>query len=605
MKKVMHLIAAVLCLTLLLSSCAGPEAPSTTDNATQGGITVNSTTAPATVPTEPEATTQPSQPTQTTAPTVPTDPAVPTDPTDPSVPTEPSVPEVDTYRVNPLEYPGDAVQTLAERNISVVDFAARGAAETSYTGNAHHVGTNIVVSPYYTATVDGVELPVYATPVYVYTNSHGVLHSYASVDVDFGNRESITLKLKVDDYVPVKSAQVYSHDSAKLTLKDRTITLEISKHGTYTVVLDDNQEYAISVFVRTYEDEQAEIDRYKAQFGDDKVIVYEPGLHEISYINMLQDNTVLYLKAGALLLPKHTFDIVSDTVNATLSEFGAQYCNELGLSRYPVINGYASDNMVIAGRGTVDMTQLDWHERRGIVFSLCNHVSMDGVIMVNPCEWSFITYRCTDVSVTQSAVLGYRTNSDAFAICNTIDATVTDCFARTGDDMFEVKTLGGVATAVSDNITFSRCQAWGSKARCFGVIGEIEKSVTNVTFQDGIVIFRDATWDNNRIGSLIVLRECGKGNVDGITFRNIHIHHDSGRPINVGVYNSDLTEGTMQNIVFQNITVNAKMKGQVRQNNCQRFFIVLKNVEANGQLITDRNVVDYIYWDAEGMISVE
>ncbi len=599
MKKVIRLITAILCLSLLLSACVGPETPTTTDNATQGGTTVNSTTAPTTVPTEPEATTQPTQATVSTQPTEPSAPPVP------SVPTEPSVPEPESYRVSPLEYPKDAVQTLAERKISAADFAARAAGETSYTGNGHYDGTNIVVSPYYTAMVDGVELPVYATPVYVYTNSHGVLHSFASVDVDFGTHESITLKLKVAGDVPVKSAQVFSYDSAKLTLKSRTITLEISKHGTYTVVLDDNQEYALSIFVRTYADEQAEIDRYKAQFGEDKVIVYEPGLHEISYINMLQDNTVLYLKAGALLLPKHTFDIISDTVNSTIKEFGAQYCNELGLSRYPVINGYASDNIVIAGRGTVDMTQMDWHERRGIVFSLCNHVSVDGVIMVNPCEWSFITYRCTDVSVTQSAVLGYRTNSDAFAICNTQGATVTDCFARTGDDMFEVKTLGGVATAVSDNITFSRCQAWGSKARCFGIIGEIEKSVTNVTFQDSIVIFRDATWDNNRIGSLIVLRETGKGNVDGVTFRNIHIHHDSGRPFNVGVYNSDLTEGTMQNIVFQNITVNAGMKGQVRQNQCQRFFIVLKNVEANGQLITDRNVGEYIYWDAEGMISIE
>ena len=66
-------------------------------------------------------------------------------------------------------------------------------------------------------------------------------------------------------------------------------------------------------------------------------------------------------------------------------------------------------------------------------------------------------------------------NSDAFAICNSIDVQVTDCFARTGDDMFEVKTLGGVDTAVSRDITFRRCQAWGSKARCFGIIGEIEK----------------------------------------------------------------------------------------------------------------------------------
>ena len=191
---------------------------------------------------------------------------------------------------------------------------------------------------------------------------------------------------------------------------------------------------------------------------------------------------------------------------------------------------------------------------------------MDGVILINPCEWAFITYRCENVSVTQSAVLGYRTNSDAFAICNSTDVAVTDCFARTGDDMFEVKTLGGVDTAVSRNITYRRCQAWGSKARCFGVIGEIEKDVSNILFEDGIVIFRDAVWDNNRIGSLIVLRESGSGNVSNVTFRNIHIHFDAGRPINVGVYSSSLQDGTMTNIEFENVTYNARMSALLQKN---------------------------------------
>jgi len=255
----------------------------------------------------------------------------------------------------------------------------------------------------------------------------------------------------------------------------------------------------------------------------------------------------------------------------------------------------------------VDMTQLDWHERRGIVFTLCDNISMDGMIVINPCEWAFITYRCTNVNVTQSAVLGYRTNSDAFAICNTIDATVTDCFARTGDDMFEVKTLGGVDGAVSKNITYSRCQAWGSKARCFGVIAEMEKDISNILFEDGIVIFRDATWDNNRIGSLVVLRECGSGKVDGVTFRNIHIHYDRGRAIQVGVLDRNLTDSLMQNIVFENITYNAKMSSQLRLNigKGNILSVALNNVTANGEKITTKNVDDYFYCDQKGLITVQ
>lgn len=524
---------------------------------------------------------------------------------DGTVPTGNHVTQGSGIRV--LEYDKDAVQTLEERKISLADFAARGAGESNYKGNGHYDGTNLVISPYFSGKIGNQELPVYATPVYVATDSHGALHSFASVDVDLSKNSMVIITLEVHDPVRMQYAQVFSHDAASLSYSNQTIRLAVTKHGAYTVVINDDQDYAITVFVRSYEDEDAKIREYQQTYGEENVIVYEPGLHEIDHILMLKDNMVLYLKAGAILLPKHTIDIMDDKAAANESEFGANETNGLGLRRFSVINGFNAENLIIAGRGTVDMTQMDWHERRGIVFSLCDKVSMDGVIVINPCEWAFITYRCTDVTVTQSAVLGYRTNSDAFAICNTIGATVTDCFARTGDDMFEVKTLGGVEGAVSRDITYTRCQAWGSKARCFGVIGEIEKDVSNILFEDGIVIFRDAIWDNNRIGSLVVLRECGKGVVDGITFRNISIHYDAGRPIQVGVYSEELTNSQMKNILFENVAISGKEKGQLRLNSGDGnvLSVIFKNVIANGAMVNEFNIKSYLTWDRNGLFVIQ
>ena len=505
-----------------------------------------------------------------------------------------------------LRYPDAAVQKLSDPNFTLSEFMKRGAGETSYKGNGHYDGTSLVESPYFTASVNSEELPVYATPVYVATDSHGALHSYASLDVDFSAYSMVTITLSVN-LVKMQYAEVYSHDPAVLSYADQTIRLTVNKNGAYTVVLNDSQDYAITIFVRTYEDEDAKIREYQTLYGEENVIVYEPGLHEIDYILLLKSNTVLYLKAGAVLLPKHTFDIQSDSDAAAAKEFGAAQSNAIGLKCYPVINGFNAENLIIAGRGTVDMTQLDWHERRGIVFTLCKNVTMDGVIILNPSEWAFITYRCEDVTVTQSAVMGYRTNSDAFAICNSIEVNVSNCFARTGDDMFEVKTLGGVDTAVSRDITFTRCQAWGSKARCFGVIGEIEKDVTNILFEDGIVIFRDATWDNNRIGSLVVLRECGTGTVTNVTFRNITIHNDAGRAIQVGVYDDKLANVRMEGIVFENITYTARKDSQIRANVGEGnvISVTYKNVKANGMLLTTENVFQYTMWDQSGMVTVE
>ena len=514
---------------------------------------------------------------------------------DPTV--ENTVPEDTGNGIAPLRYPDEVVQR--DESFSVSDFSARAAGETSYVGNGHYDGTSLIVSPFYTGTVNKMELPVYATPVYVADGNYGVLHSYASVNVDFTKNQTATITLTPVGKTPLKSAQLFSQGEGKLLVANGELTLKVKEHGVYTIVVNDSQSYAITVFVRTWENEDAAIAQYREQYGEENVIVYEPGLHEIDYIWLQKSNMVLYLKAGAVLLPKHTFDIQSDSAASNMAEFGAQESNGIGLNRYPVVNGYACENLIIAGRGTVDMTQLDWHERRGIVFTQCTGVTMDGVIMLNPCEWAFITYRCTDVNVTQSAVFGYRTNSDAFAICNSINVNVSDCFARTGDDMFEVKALGGVYGAVSKDITFSRCTAWGSKARCFGVIAEIEKDVTNILFEDGIVIFRDAIWDNNRLGSLVVLRECGSGNVDGVTFRNILIHYDYGRPINVGVYSDNLTGGSIKNVVFENITYRSAMKGQIRCLNGGQLQITFKNISANGNILDDSNMKNWFSWDRD------
>lgn len=517
-----------------------------------------------------------------------------------------TAPKAEMYRIRSLTYPSSAVQTLEQRNLTAESFVQRTTG-SGYDGQTHRAGTNLVVSPYYTATADNLAVPVYATPVYVATGNKGALHSFASIDVEFADHARVAIQLDVSSRIACSSVQVFSANGTTAAVHNNRITMNVTAHGVYTLVLNDSQDTAFTLFVREYADEEAEIAAYRRQYGEDKVLVYEPGLHPIDYLLLMKNDMVLYLKAGAILLPKHTFDIRSDIQASTLSEGTASYCNALGLNRFPVVNGFQSSNLRIAGRGTVDMTGMDWHERRGIVFSLCNNVTIEGVILVNPAEWALITYRCSNVRISQCAVLGYRTNSDAFAICNSVDVQVTDCFARTGDDMFEVKTLGGPSDAVSRNITYSRCQAWGSKARCFGIIGEIERDVSDVLFEDSTVIWRDAIWDNDRIGSLVVIREVGQGIVQDITFRNIQIHQDKGRAINCVVYTPGLAGSRMNGILFENIRYTAGMPSQCKLNSGSgnQMKVTLKNVTANGEKVTSGNLHELFLQDQNGLIAVE
>lgn len=483
-----------------------------------------------------------------------------------------------------LHYP-DEIMTLEAKGITEEEFVKRAAGETSYVGNGHTDGTEIVISPVYSASSGKTEVPVYAVPVYVASENKGTLHSYASVM----SEGEISLELTPQRELPLEKAYLVSEHQAELKVQKDGLVLSAKTPGSYTVVFGDSQVNAFTLFLREWTDEEAEIASYKAAYGEDHVIVYEKGLHEIDHLSLEEDNTVLYLKAGAILLPKHTFDVTDDAANASLTEEGAKEHNAIGLSRYPVINGYGAKNLMIAGQGTVDMSEMDWHERRGVVFTLCENVTVENLILLNPAEWAFISYRNQNVTVKECAVLGYRTNSDAFAICNTQNAEITDSFARSGDDLFEVKTLGGPEDAVSENITFRYCTAWGSKARCFGIPGEIERDIRNVTFSDSTVITRDAVWDNDRLGSLVIIRETGAGTIKDVTFENIRVLRDDGRVINVNEYVEGLSPTEIA-VTFRNIVASSVEKPQFWVKNAEsKLEVTLDGVSLNGETITENN----------------
>ncbi|MBO5410045.1 MAG: hypothetical protein J6A60_02170, partial [Clostridia bacterium] len=187
------------------------------------------------------------------------------------------------------------------------------------------------------------------------------------------------------------------------------------------------------------------------------------------------------------------------------------------------------------------------------------------VKIINSPEWSFISYCCTGLNIDNVDIIGNRGNCDGFAICNSHNVTVDNCFARVADDTFEVKALGGIMD--SRNITFTNCIAWGGYARCFGITGEVNKMISDVTFRDCAVIYRDGIWDNDRIGSLVVVAEQTNGSIDGVLFENIEIFRDEGIPILVKIYDEEAENFEIKNVVFRNISYTSYMKPKIAGTN--------------------------------------
>lgn len=489
-----------------------------------------------------------------------------------------------------LEYPKEAVKTLEEWNITEEELKSRADSELElYVGCQGYDDVNgIVVSPYYSAKIGEKDIPVYAATVFLGETQYGELHSFSEIYIDEG--EEFTFNIELDSKaLKIKNAICLPEKlGVEVSCCKGIMTASINDFGIYTFLFNNaSQACAYTLFVRERVDEETEIARYKEQYGEENVYVVESGLLKTPYACFTQDNMVVYLKQGAYVLAEHAYDIMSEDDENNCVEPEAQGLNSLGLTRFPFVNFYNCENIKFVGRGVLDLSHLDRRERRGVVFTQCKNVAVEGIKIVNAPEWSFITYCCQNIRIKDVDIFGYRQNSDAFAICNTQGGLIERCFARSGDDLFDVKALNAPESEGSENITFTDCVAWGGKARCYGIHGEVNRPICNITFKDSAVICRDATWNNNRIASLAVIVELAEGSIDGVTFDNIEIFRDDGRAMACVIFTEEIGDMntrpiynfTADNIVFKNITYNAAMKsGFAAANETNTMNITVENV---------------------------
>ncbi len=474
-------------------------------------------------------------------------------------------PESEDFDFSFLEYPEEAIITLEEAGLTEQELVSRASAELpEYVQSGGYDDINgITISPYYTAKISDTEIPVYASVVFIRVDDTGTLHSFSEIYVDPDSDFSFNIELTGAD-VTLKNAIVLpeSH-GVKAQCKDNKVTATISKTGIYTFLFNGaDQYYGYTLMVREKIDEDAEIAEYIKSYGEENVTVLDKGVYEYDYVNFVaQNNQVIYLREGAYVIANHLYDIDCAEDENKYSEENAAGHNAIGLTRYPFLNFYNCNNLTLTGRGVIDLTHLDRRERRGVVFTNCNNINVSGIKIINSPEWSFISYCCTDVSIEQVDIIGNRGNCDGFAICNSHNVTVNDCFARVADDTFEVKALGGIMD--SRNITFTNCIAWGGYARCFGITGEVNKKISDITFRDCAVVYRDGIWDNDRIGSLVVVAEQTEGSIDGVLFENIEIFRDEGRPILVKIYDEEAENFEIKNVVFRNISYTSYMKPKI------------------------------------------
>lgn len=496
-----------------------------------------------------------------------------------------------------LEYPAEAIKTPAQIGLSTSQFISRAdddGDELYVNAQGYQDINGIIPSPYFSVHVEKKKIPVYATTVFVGETQKGALHSFCEIYVDTSKDFSLEYQLNSHSFI-MENVNVFPQNADLVAMyKSTVLNGRITKLGTYTFVFNsDDQEHGFTLFVRELVDEDKEIAELQSKGYN--VVVVEKGLHSDfpAYDFYGANNTVYYLKRGAYLLAKHTYDINSETDNTgnpdktDQTEMNAGHL-PMGLTRIPYINLNVCNNVKILGNGVIDLSHLDRGERRGIVLAYSNNMEIRGVKIINSPEWSFITYDCENIVIKDVDIFGYRQNSDAFAICNTRNATIDNSFCRSGDDLFDVKTAGGREEAISKNVTFTNCTAWNGKARCFGICGEVYKEISDITFKDSCVVFHDATWNADRIPALAIVVENSGGSISNVTFENIVIHRAHSRAIGCLIYGSDVENFNISDIKYKNIRYNSVNPNKIASNEktTNRITAEFENVYANGYKIT-------------------
>lgn len=504
-----------------------------------------------------------------------------------------------------LEYPEEAIKSLSSVGLTTTSFTKRAdddGDELYVNAQGYQDINGIIKSPYFTVHVEQTYIPVYATTVFVGNTQKGALHSFCEVYVDTSKNFELSFQLNTHGFMINNVTILPRTLDFKPIYQNTVLNGKITQLGTYTFVFNnDDQEHGFTIFVRELVDEDAEIRKYQEQGYN--VVPVEKGFHNSDAFFDLygSNNTVFYLKRGAYLLSKHTYDITSDNDNYNnTSKQDTDLMNAghlpMGLNRCPYLNLTGCNNVKIVGSGVVDLSHLDRAERRGIVIAYANNIEISGVKFINSPEWTFITYDSENITIKDVDIFGYRQNSDAFAICNSRNVTVDNSFCRSGDDLFDVKAAGGREEAISKNITFTNCTAWNGKARCFGICGEVEKDIKDVTFKDSTVVFHDATWNEDRIPALAIVVEIPGGSIDNVTFENIEIYRAYSRAIGCLIYSDTIENFNISNVKYKNIRYTAPKKNKIASNGkVNSIQVEFENIYSSGSKINslDSNHFEY------------
>lgn len=408
-----------------------------------------------------------------------------------------------------------------------LDFMRRGA--DAY--NAY--SDSLALSLDWDVHVQGQKVPVYAVPV-----TSGGPHSFCTIEL-LGDDVSIDLCMTFQG--KLHSATVLSQEQG-VTYRVEENRVHCTVIGACHLLVEVNGRIhtPLSIFVMPPENRIPDL-------ASPHVLYFGPGVHEVSYLELCDHQTV-YIAGGAILraVPPQ---------NDEVPILGVDWAGKPNFNDFIFAKG--KQGIRILGRGIIDTSALDWHARRTMCFTDCEDVIVDGPILVGAAHWTVEAFHCKNVLFEHLALFGYRENSDGIDIVSSQHVRVRHCFVRTGDDAICVKAMLPAPMLGGDDIVVEYCEVWNDKVRGLGIAGESKSDIRNVTFRHCTVFHSFARWAYE-LGALCIAL-CDSGTISDILFEDITIHQEDSSVVNCILmrdrWSTDNDAGHIKRVCFRNIVI--------------------------------------------------
>ncbi len=338
---------------------------------------------------------------------------------------------------------------------------------------------------YYQVKVNGIQVPVFDTPI----ASYAVFDMVGEVSVEVNTMFDV----RWVDIRPLRTNLKPSYTS------DNSFSFKMNRPENLSLELNGRiRQQPLFIFAGKPETKQP-------SKTDKNIIWFEGGkLYKDVKLELL-DNQTVYIEGGA------------------------------------VVQGYifakGKKNIKICGRGIMDgsLNKTDpTCNNRFIDLRDCENIDIEGITLHNGTTWQVALFHCNEANINDIRIVSESGSDDGMDICRCTNVIIDRVFAHTKDDCIAIKSQGDYpATDPTDNILVKNCIFWNS---IWGNAIEIgfelySAEVKNIRFENMDIIHVED-------GAAISIHNAGQATVHNIVFDNIRVEDADQKLFDVAIFYS-------------------------------------------------------------------